>query len=268
MRADSVAATVRVKTLGGRQIIETTPPRVAIDSGGGATQGILDLAGLPPGDYRLDLTLTTRDSQVARGAPFGMAGFETARRVAEAARAGEGSVRAPAASDTFGSLGEAALDSLYLPLMYLMKPEEQNVYPGLTVDGKRSYLRRFWASRNTTPGAGQNEAMERFYQYVKDANNRFREGSVSAIPGWRTDRGRIFMKYGPPDETLSRPQSGPTRPYEVWKYARGRARRFIFMDLSQFGNYALIWTDEPREPSRPNWKELLGDEAAADAFRF
>jgi hypothetical protein len=110
--------------------------------------------------------------------------------------------------------------------------------------------------------------MDRFYEYVKEANDRFREGGASAIPGWRTDRGRVFMKYGAPDETLSRPQSGPTRPYEVWKYTRGRARRFIFMDLSQFGNYTLIWTDEPREPSRPNWRELLGEEAVADAFRF
>jgi GWxTD domain-containing protein len=136
------------------------------------------------------------------------------------------------------------------------------------VDGKRAYLRRFWASRNLTAGATRNDAMERFYAYVRDANERFREGGVSRIPGWRTDRGRIFIKYGPPDEVLSRPQSGSTKPYEVWKYTRARGKKFIFMDLTQFGNFTLIWTDERREATLPNWQVLLGDEAVTDALRF
>src|SRR2546422_562429 len=86
--------------------------------------------------------------------------------------------------------------------------------------------------------------------------------------GWRTDRGRILIRYGPPDETLRRPQASNTAPYEVWKYTRTRARKFVFYDVTRFGNYALIWTDERREPSRPNWRELLGPEAVEDVQRF
>ena len=109
---------------------------------------------------------------------------------------------------------------------------------------------------------------ERFYGGIAEANRRFREGGAAEIPGWRTDRGRIFIRYGPPDETLSRPQSGSAAPYEVWKYTKTRVRKFVFYDVTRFGNYALIWTNERREPSRPNWQELLGPEAAEDVGRF
>jgi GWxTD domain-containing protein len=262
--AESVTATVRVKGAGGQQIVGTSPQRIAVSAGGGTTQGVLDLSGLPPGDYQLEMALATPDSEVVRGAQFGMAGFETAQKVAQASP----SAAPPGPADLFASSDEAALDSLYLPLVYLMTAQEQGVFPGLTVDGKRAYLRRFWASRNPNPGAARNETMERFYEYVRAANGRYHEGGVSRIPGWRTDRGRIFIKYGPPDDVMTRQQAGSTKPYEVWKYSRGRGKRFIFMDLTQFGNYSLIWTDERREPSLPNWRLLLGDEGVTEAFRF
>lgn len=261
-RAESVTATVRVKGAAGQQIIATSPLRIAVGVGGGTTQGVIDLSGLPPGQYQLELALATPDSQVVRDAAFGMAGFETVQKVAEATAAPS------AAEDVFNSRDEGELDSLYMPLVYLMTPQEQGVYPGLTVEGKRAYLRRFWASRNDPPGAARNDVMERFYRYVSEANERYREGGVSRIPGWRTERGRIFIKYGPPDEVLTRVQGGFTKPYEVWKYTRGRGKKFIFMDLTQFGNFSLIWTDERREPSVPNWRELLGDDAVTDALRF
>ena len=67
---------------------------------------------------------------------------------------------------------------------------------------------------------------------------------------------------------LQRPQAGNTLPYEVWKYTRSRALKYVFLDQTQFGNYALIWTDDRREPSRPNWQSLLGPEAVLDVERF
>jgi hypothetical protein len=103
---------------------------------------------------------------------------------------------------------------------------------------------------------------------VAEANRRFREGGAAAIPGWRTDRGRVYLRNGAPDEVLSRPQAGSTSPYEVWKYTRGRARKYVFFDETRFGHYVLIWTGDRREPSRPNWRDLLGPEATTDVERF
>ncbi len=54
----------------------------------------------------------------------------------------------------------------------------------------------------------------------------------------------------------------------MWKYTRLRRQKFIFLDLTMFGNYQLIWTNDTREVSRPNWDQLLGPEAVDDAMRF
>ena len=171
-------------------------------------------------------------------------------------------------ADIFAAATAAKLDSLYGPLLYLMRNEERGRYGGLTTEGKRAYLRRFWNRRDPTPGTPRNEALERFYDRVTTVNRMFREGGAAEIPGWRTDRGRIYLKYGPPDRVLSRPHPSSTNPYEVWRYIRFRQRKFVFFDLTRFGNYALIWTDEQLEPTRVDWRLLLSPEALKDISRF
>ncbi|HWC74408.1 MAG TPA: GWxTD domain-containing protein [Gemmatimonadales bacterium] len=168
----------------------------------------------------------------------------------------------------FSTASEATLDSLYGPLVYLMKADERGRYGSLNVEGKREFLRRFWQRRDPTPGTPRNETMEAFYDRVARVNREFREGGAAEIPGWRTDRGRIYLKYGPPDAVLSRPQPPATNPYEVWRYQHKKQRKFVFLDLTRFGNYALIWTDERLETSRPDWYLLLGPGAVEDAMRF
>jgi GWxTD domain-containing protein len=261
-RAETASVAVRVKTVQGTQVVETGAERVALPAGGGVTRGVVDLAGLPPGDYGLELVAVGADSMVRRAA-FRMAGFETEPAIAELTPGGGGGGR-----DLFTTMTEAQMDTLYLPLVYLMAPDEQGVYPSLPVDRKRGWLRRFWQRRDPTAGTPRNEAQEDFYVRIAEANRRFREGGAAEIPGWRTDRGRIFIKYGPPDEVLSPPQTANSRPYEVWKYTRVRTLKYVFLDQTLFGNYALIWTDDRREPSRPNWQELLGPEAVAAVERF
>lgn len=213
--------------------------------------GLLDVGGLPAGSYALTLAA----SGERRAAAF--------RVIDPDARE-----RAELPVDRFGPAGEALLDSLYAPLIYLMTDAERGIYPTLTPDGKRRFLRAFWARRDPTPGTPSNELEDDFYRRIADANRRFREGGAARIPGWRTDRGRVFLKYGDPDEVLSRPQPGSTLPYEVWKYTRGKLRKFCFMDLTRFGNYSLIYTNELTELSRPNWRELLGSEAWDEVWRF
>lgn len=254
---EPATVTARVRGVEGKQIVATAPQQIQIGAEGGVTHGVLDLGGLPPGSYRLEVAVATPDSEVARSAEFTMTGFEP-----EAAPA------PVALHDRFGALSEAELDSLYLPLIYLMKAQEQGTYSGLTVDGKRAFLRRFWASRDPTPGTQENEFEEEFYKLIAEANRRFREGGTAEVPGWRTDRGRVFIRYGAPDEVLDRSQAASSRPYVVWKYTKARRRKFVFLDVTLFGHYELIWTDESREPSRPNWRELLGLDAVNDAMRF
>lgn len=170
--------------------------------------------------------------------------------------------------DLFAAASEPRLDSLYGPLIHLMRADERGRYGGLTVEGKRTYLRQFWQRRDPTPETARNEAMEGFYARLATVNRMFREGGAAEIPGWRTDRGRIYLRYGAPDAVLSRPQPLATNPYEVWRYERRRELKFVFFDLTRFGNYSLIWTNDRLEATRPDWRLLLGTEAVDDVVRF
>jgi len=172
------------------------------------------------------------------------------------------------ARDRFESATELELDSLYAPLVYLMHEDEQGTYASLPLDEKRAYLRRFWARR--TP-----KAEKEFNARIGTVNRKFAEYGATAhgtvpVPGWRTDRGRIYLEYGPPDITLSRRGLGRTLPFSVWKYTQGnqRPRKYCFVDITGFGNYVLVYSNDPREPSRSNWRQLLGDDGYADALDF
>ncbi len=259
--ADTMTVTVRVMDTAGAVVVTAARVAVPVGAGGGTTEGTLDLSGLPPGRYRLEVLAARRDGggdTVSRRAAFGVTGFQTLATVAAVAQ--------PA--DLFDGMAESQLDELYGPLIYMMSAGEQGVFSSLSVEGKRSWLRQFWAKRDPSPGTPDNEARSRFYSAIRDANRRFGEGGASRVPGWRTDRGRIYVKYGAPDEVLERRSGGSTYPYEVWKYTRVRALKYVFMDLTRFGNYTLIYTDDRREPSRSNWQELLGPEALQDVQRF
>lgn len=246
----------------GRTIIQTPARSLTVDSAGGLTRGTLDLTGLPEGTYRLRLLVRLADSTITAEAPFAVAPLSTLADARPTA--------APV-TDMFADAEEARLDSLYAPLVFLMdRTEQRSVYSSLSVEGKRRFLREFWRRRDPTPRDAENTAMAEFYRGVTYANEAFREGGVGQIPGWRTDRGRIYLKNGRPDEVLRRPSASP-RPYEVWRLTRDRSRYYVFYDQSGFGHYVLIGTNDRSETGYPDWTRpdrYLSRENLDDVNRF
>ena len=176
----------------------------------------------------------------------------------------------PQPRDRFEIATEAQLDSLYAPLVYFMHEDEQGTYPSLSVNEKREFLRRFWARRDPSPGTVKNEAEQTFNARLMAVNRKFAEHGTTEVPGWRTDRGRIYLEYCPPDITLTRRGLGSTLPFTVWKYTQGnkRPRKYCFVDITGFGNYVLVYSNDPAEPSRSDWRQLVGDDAYFDALQF
>jgi GWxTD domain-containing protein len=168
----------------------------------------------------------------------------------------------------FTGASEAQLDSLFGPLVYLAKNEDLVPYSGLTVEGKRRFLRDFWRRMDPTPATRENELQVRYYQRIADANRRFRESGVGQVPGWRTDRGRIFIRRGEPDDVLRMPQSGPDKPWEAWKYTKERVLKYVFLDMTRLGNYSLVYTDDKEERSPMDWNTMLSSDAVAEILRF
>lgn len=164
----------------------------------------------------------------------------------------------------FAAMNEEQLDSAEAPLLYIATEADQpGLYDRLSVQAKRAYLTRFWKGRDPSPGSPRNEAREEFYGGIRFANHTFGEGR-RGVPGWRTDRGRIYAKNGEPHDMWDRTRSGKAPPYQVWQYFSGKHRYYIFADRTGFGAYALLHTNDLTEHSTTGWVELLTIDAVLD----
>jgi GWxTD domain-containing protein len=88
---------------------------------------------------------------------------------------------------------------------YIISNEERTAWKRLATDEEReSFIESFWLRRDPTPDTLDNEFKDDHYERIAYANEHF----ASGIPGWKTDRGRIYIMYGKPDEIESHPSGG------------------------------------------------------------
>jgi GWxTD domain-containing protein len=142
---------------------------------------------------------------------------------------------------------------------YILTDEERATFKRLQNDEEREqFIENFWLRRDPTPDSIENEYKEEHYRRIAYANERF----ASGIPGWKTDRGRIYITYGPADETESHPSGGTyqrppeegggttsTFPFETWRYRYiediGSDIIIEFVDPTMSGEYRM--TMDPSE---------------------
>lgn len=128
-------------------------------------------------------------------------------------------------------------------VVYIISDEEKAAFERLTTDEERQhFVEQFWERRDPTPGTPENEFKEEHYRRIAYANNRFQTASGTA--GWRTDRGHMYIVYGPPDEIDSHPKKAD-RAYgiEMWIYRHveglGDNGSFTFIDRTGTRDYRL-----------------------------
>lgn len=135
---------------------------------------------------------------------------------------------------------------------YIITDRERAAFKALTTDEEREmFIEQFWLQRDPTPGTVENEFKEEHYRRIAHANEHY----ASSIPGWKTDRGRIYITLGPPDEIETLPAGGVTSyPSEHWRYRYiegvGTNVTIGFVDTTNSGEYYM--TIDPSE------KSLLG----------
>lgn len=125
-------------------------------------------------------------------------------------------------------------------LDYISKPGElDSLKAAQTPESRRRAFEQYWKDKDPTPGTEENEVKHEFYRRVNYANFHF---SVMRRPGWKTDRGRIYIQNGAPDQIDDVPMSPSDPPYQRWHYYQdGRYRRFTFVDENYDGEYRLIY---------------------------
>ncbi len=153
---------------------------------------------------------------------------------------------------------ERELDSQYKKwlnedVIYIITPEEKNAFLHLSTNEEREqFIEQFWQRRNPDPDSPENTFKEEHYRRIAYANEHY----ASGIPGWKTDRGRIYIMWGPPDEVDSHPTGGTyerpstqgggetsTYPFEDWRYryleGMGENVELEFVDPTSTGEYHL-----------------------------
>lgn len=100
-------------------------------------------------------------------------------------------------------------------VLWIIKRQERVEFFKLATDDQRDqFVADFWAARNPTPGSQDNPFKREHYRRLSYANEHFATG----IPGFLTDRGRVYIVYGPPDRIDPHPSPSDGYPYEVWQY--------------------------------------------------
>ncbi len=99
----------------------------------------------------------------------------------------------------------------------------------------------FWKELDPDPATPENEKLDDFLGRMRAAADRF---AARGQPGWRTDRGKVYMAYGEPDDIENIPQGFNTPAYEIWRYL-ARNVTFVFSDTSGFGDYVLVQGPAP-----------------------
>jgi GWxTD domain-containing protein len=144
-------------------------------------------------------------------------------------------------------------------VVYIISPEERSAFLHLQTNEEREqFIEQFWQRRNPDPDSAENTFKEEHYRRIAYTNEHYSSG----IPGWKTDRGRIYIMWGPPDEVQSNPSGGSyqrpssegggetsTYPFEDWRYRYlegiGENVELEFVDPTMTGEYKL--TTDPSE---------------------
>ncbi len=142
---------------------------------------------------------------------------------------------------------------------WIITDEERSAFKRLQTDEEREqFIEQFWLRRDPTPDTVENEYKEEHYRRIAYANEHY----ASGIPGWKTDRGQIYIKYGPPDEIDDHSSGGfyerppeegggetSTFPFQIWRYRYiegiGTNVMIEFVDTTMSGEFRM--TMDPSE---------------------
>lgn len=146
------------------------------------------------------------------------------------------------------------LDEEFNYVSYIATQVEKDQYEKMDdIDGKRKLLNDFWKSRDPNPLTPQNEFKAEYFEKIKYSNKNYK---FDFKKGWQTDRGRVFITYGKPDDIESFPFEADKRAYEIWRYYNVEGGViFIFVDMGNAtGDYGLVHSTARNELRDDNWE--------------
>lgn len=207
-----------------------------------------DISGLPTQSYYLHVEVYNRENKVITN--ISRKFFVSNTRVAMTPVGEEELFK-----DYFG-LTEAEIDYYLKPMRYVSNATEITFADALkTYDEKKRYFLGFWDKRKANATDSPARPFNQFRTRVNYANEHYKS---AMNPGWRTDRGRIMILHGPPQNIDYYPSDNLKFPYEIWNYNKIETQSgvmFVFYEPMQSNNdYTLLHSNLFGENNNPRWK--------------
>ncbi len=223
-----------------REVIVTKKEKIVNLSEKNIREASIDIDNLTPEEYFLRINLTSNEQEIRKEENIFL-------------RKGEKSI-------TY----LYNIDKEFRYLKYLITREEKRFWNELNITGKQTFIRRFWERNDPNPFTDRNEFRDEIISRFDYANENF----AYYGQGWNTDRGRIYIRNGAPDEIREEVIKFETRPFKIWKYYSGRPRIYIFVDFTGDRNYRLVYSEnDDRETNDPNWRDYLGSDFNMDDLK-
>lgn len=209
----------------------------------------IDISNLPSQTYYLHIELFNKDQEMiaSKSKKFFLSNSRVDGPVAS-------SVDIPY-QDHF-SLDEKELDYFIHTLYYISTPTEREFAKALKSEqDKQIYFMNFWAKRRENSSDSPAKPWRAYKSRVDHSNQKFK---AAHLEGWRTDRGRVLLTYGAPNDVEMVPGNNSTHPYIIWRYNKVVTQsnvQFIFINLNEAtADYELIHSNRLGEPNNPRWQ--------------
>ncbi len=159
-------------------------------------------------------------------------------------------------SSEFAVYTDKECDRLFDQSKYIATSLEIEQYEKLdSLNAKREFLYKFWKKRDPIPETEQNEYKNEYLKRVEFCNARFH---TFRKEGYKTDRGRIYLQYGPPDRIDRYPNELNMKPYEIWQYQSIEGGViFVFGDITGYADYELLHSTKRGELRDDNWTRRI-----------
>lgn len=154
----------------------------------------------------------------------------------------------------FATLTDEQCDEEFKQIIYIASMAEREIWSKLTdYTGKKKYLYAFWNNRKSDKNNKVNMERQEFKRLIEYANLYYSVGTPNS--GWKTDRGRVLLKYGKPSNTDTYPAMDGNKAYEVWIYdSIDGGVKFYFVDVRQNGRFSLVHSTMFEEIQNANWE--------------
>jgi GWxTD domain-containing protein len=214
--------------------------------------GSVNIADFPSGIYSLNIKIYDKSNSAETSKKFFVFNPDKLDTITSKQNADGNALQ----SEFFG-LSDEELNLIFRKSEYVANEKEKKDWKKLTTaDAKKNFLIEFWRVRDENPVTPINETKIEYFNRVDYAQQKF--AGLSQKEGWKTDRGRVYIVYGKPNEIERYPNESDSKPYEIWRYeAIEGGVIFVFADQSGYSDYRLIHSTKRGEFNNPDWQKQL-----------